>query len=363
MAYWKKYLILLTPFVVPFLLSGSLERLIAFLIIFLILPLCCMSGRSKVAFQTFPTTSDAARVALSEARIQAKPSFKQAVAHLERFIVYCKERSLEMGFEAVACFLTNFMKENKDHTASLSNVASHLRTQHDLNDLPWLTAKEEKRLKKLLAQYRLEDTTPVDRKSPLRTKIVTRAIDKWNLDNVWELQWATLLLVAVQVLLRTKEVMGGLRASHFIWKDDGRSVVINLGPTKTYQRGDGQFVELGDEALAFKFLQKLFKVRNLHKNPDEFVFCMVRDRKLYPTIKASEKSFRSLIKSTVASIGLNPVLYSGHSCRAGGATDLFAAGIPYYVVKKYGRWASDAALIYYRCEYSIAQQAAAAFQV
>ena len=201
MAYWKKYLILLTPFVVPFLLSGSLERLIAFLIIFLILPLCCMSGRSKVAFQTFPTTSDAARVALSEARIQAKPSFKQAVAHLERFIVYCKERSLEMGFEAVACFLTNFMKENKDHTASLSNVASHLRTQHDLNDLPWLTAKEEKRLKKLFAQYRLEDTTPVNRKSPLRTKIVTRAIDKWNLDNVWELQWATLLLVAVQVLL------------------------------------------------------------------------------------------------------------------------------------------------------------------
>ena len=47
-----------------------------------------------------------------------------------------------------------------------------------------------------------------------------------------------------------------------------------------------------------------------------------------------------------APIGPNPNHYSGHSCRAGGATDLFAAGVQYYVVKKYGRWTLDTALIY-----------------
>ena len=325
-----------------------------------------MSGRSRVVFQTSLPTSAMARVAMSEARIQAKPSVKQAVSHYEKFVTYRQARRLPMGFEAVACFLTQFMLDNDGHTASLKNVLSHLRTQHDVRELPWLTPREEKRLAKLLDQYRLEDTTPVNRKSPLRTAIILSAISKWNLNNVWELLWATLLLVATQVLLRTKEVMGGMRASDFIWKNNGRSVVIRLGPTKTNRRGDGDYVELADNdspICAFKLLWRLFSVRGLFQRPDDIVFCMVRNHRLYPAIKASEEAFRLLIKRTVASIGLNPDLYSGHSCRAGGATDLFAAGLPYYVVKKYGRWTTDVALIYYRCEFSIARQAAAAFQV
>jgi len=90
---------------------------------------------------------------------------------------------------------------------------------------------------------------------------------------------------------------------------------------------------------------------------------MIANGKLHPTVRSSHKAFRKLIKSSVASIGLNPDLFNGHSARAGGATDLFAADTPYYVVKKYGRWRSDAALIYYRCESSIAQRAAAAFEI
>ena len=89
---------------------------------------------------------------------------------------------------------------------------------------------------------------------------------------------------------------------------------------------------------------------------------MVQNGKLYPGKRSSKEAFSELIKSGVASIGLDRTLYSGHSCRAGGATDLFAAGVPYYVVKRYGRWKSDAALIYYRCETSIARCAAKAFE-
>ena len=308
-------------------------------------------------------TSARARVASAQASIQQTSSVKNAIAHFDKFVVYCRAQNLPTGFESVALYLTEFMQANKNHTASLANVLSFLRTQHDARSLPFLTVREEKDLKKLLDRYRLEDPTPVNRMSPLRSNLIARAIAKWDLNKVDRLQDATLLSVATQVLLRTKEVVGGkgLRASAFIWKKDGCSVVIKLGPTKTHRRGDGVYVELAKEAPAFNLLQRLFKVRDLHNNPDEFVFCMKRNGKLYPSMKASEKSFRLLVKNTVASIGLNPDLYSGHSCRAGGATDLFAAGIPYYVVKKYGRWSSDTALIYYRCEYSIARSAATAF--
>ena len=65
---------------------------------------------------------------------------------------------------------------------------------------------------------------------------------------------------------------------------------------------------------------------------------MIRKGQLYPDKRSSKEAFTELIKSGVESVGLDHTLFSGHSCRAGGgATDLSAAGVPYYVVKRYGR--------------------------
>jgi hypothetical protein len=41
---------------------------------------------------------------------------------------------------------------------------------------------------------------------------------------------------------------------------------------------------------------------------------------------------------------------TGHSFRAGGATDLFNAGVPYQVIQKQGRWKSAAVLVYFKSE-------------
>ena len=59
--------------------------------------------------------------------------------------------------------------------------------------------------------------------------------------------------------------------------------------------------------------------------------------------------------------GGKPEQYSGHSLRAGGATDLFVARTPYYLIKKAGRWKSDAAMLYYRCDEDVCKAVAAAF--
>jgi len=58
--------------------------------------------------------------------------------------------------------------------------------------------------------------------------------------------------------------------------------------------------------------------------------------------------FGNQVKRSVARIGLNSSQYSDHSFRAGGATELFVRGVPYHVIKLYGRWKSDAAMFYYR---------------
>ena len=60
------------------------------------------------------------------------------------------------------------------------------------------------------------------------------------------------------------------------------------------------------------------------------------------------------VKRAVEMLGLAKEDYSGHSLRAGGATDIFVARTPYYVIKKIGRWLTDSAMIYYRHEEDVA---------
>jgi len=305
-------------------------------------------------------------VEIAEKRIEAKPSMKAAQAHYDKFNVFRQLHHLTMGFVAVAMFLTQFKDNNKGHTTSLGAVLSHLRTQHERKGLPFLSTQEDTRVKQLIAHYRKEDPSTVRRAYPLRTAIALRIIGTMDLTDPAQLTRATQLLTAVQGLLRAGEATNHLHAGDFIFKTNEKSVVIHIPPTKTCKTGEGVWVEIADNnssITAYKLLVRLFAMRDLLKKPSEMVFCMIRQGRLYPEKRSSKDAFGELIKSSVAAIGLDRTLYSGHSCRAGGATDLFAAGVPYYVVKRYGRWTSDAALIYYRCESSIARAASKAFEV
>lgn len=68
-----------------------------------------------------------------------------------------------------------------------------------------------------------------------------------------------------------------------------------------------------------------------------------------------------MLNKVVVGLGFNPSMYSGHSLRAGGATDLFIIGVPYPKIKLYGRWKSDAALVYYREDIEVSRSVANAF--
>jgi Phage integrase family len=305
--------------------------------------------------------------AAEEARL-ARPSVRAARARYQRFLAFLSREQATVSFHSVASFVTTFMLANSGRTTSLSALVGQLRSQAREQGHIFLSAPAETRLAHLIAQYRLTDSAQVRRMAPLRTALVLQIITRWDLHQPAQLTQACLLLLAVQALLRTGEVTIGLRVTHFVWLTSRRSVRIHIpalpGASKTATTGAGVFIEVADNAApisAYKLLSRLFVLRSLRSHPNSFVFCMVRQGTLYPAIRSSPRAFRTLIKAGVRSLGLNPTLYSGHSARAGGATDLYAAGVPYYVVKTYGRWRSDAALIYYRCDSSIAQAAAVAF--
>ena len=90
---------------------------------------------------------------------------------------------------------------------------------------------------------------------------------------------------------------------------------------------------------------------------------------LFPALKGDEglcktvssSWVRGQIKSMAAKNGRQAEDFSGHSLRAGGATDLFVARVPYYLIKKMGRWKSDAVKIYYRSDDDVCYAVSKAF--
>ena len=108
-------------------------------------------------------------------------------------------------------------------------------------------------------------------------------------------------------------------------------------------------------------MRRLWRARDLDRHPLAFLFPAIRRGFLVLAQPASASSLRLLVKAVVVTAGLDPSMFSGHSLRAGGATDLFASRVPYYTIKKMGRWRSETALIYFRSVDDVARTVARAF--
>lgn len=83
---------------------------------------------------------------------------------------------------------------------------------------------------------------------------------------------------------------------------------------------------------------------------------MEADRPLFPDIRSGKaykratpkKCFIEWVRDLLAKAGYDPSKFSGHSFRAGGATDLYAGGANPRTIKLSGRWASEAYVLYLR---------------
>ena len=62
----------------------------------------------------------------------------------------------------------------------------------------------------------------------------------------------------------------------------------------------------------------------------------------------SVSSFRSAFRSALKTSGIESRGLGTYPVRAGGATDLLEVGVSYPNIKKFERWKSEAALLYYR---------------
>jgi len=200
----------------------------------------------------------------------------------------------------------------------------------------------------------------------LRSWMLELAIALMDLRDPRTLQAATMVALAQNLLLRTAEITSPIRRGDVTWGRNMESVTIELQRTKTVRDAGGVAVNavILDARYSGVRLLRLWWCRcNLSSaSMDTLVFPGINAASgQLSGSPASGAFFREAIKRMVASIGLNPAHFSGHSARAGGATDLFAAGTPYPIVKAAGRWASDVACLYNRDDMEVAAAIARGF--
>jgi len=174
-----------------------------------------------------------------------------------------------------------------------------------------------------------------------------------------------MMTVAHDGMLRAGEICSGLRAVDLSWNIARTTVTLTLLRTKRYRTGSGQLVTLCDygKGSGCALLREWMQECNISDGSTAYLFPEWEERNQAFNGRKSvcTDNFRKMIKRAIASIGLEPAAFSGHSCRAGGATDAFNAGVAYATVKKFGRWRSDTVLLYYRDEEEVVSRIMAAF--
>ena len=181
-----------------------------------------------------------------------------------------------------------------------------------------------------------------------RLRKVLKAIPKLNITVLDRLRLKAAVLLAFWGLFRSASFCGVssvLKRQDIIFKTPRagkRYLVAYLRKSKTVQFHPVRvYIYANVSALLcpFKAVAKFYAATKTLASPRSSVFAL-------PGNPLTLARFNSLLKAAIRKAGLNPNLYSSHSLRAGAATTAANSGVPPYMIKKLGRWASDAYTIY-----------------
>ncbi len=138
----------------------------------------------------------------------------------------------------------------------------------------------------------------------------------------------TLLFLGHDGLMKSGELFSKLLVDAILWDHKITSFQLSLKRSKTHRLGSAIFISFGDRNgwSAVKLLKLYFDRFGLWYSYGTVLFPKVLKNKIRSwEMFGNVDWFRKFIKKIVSLIGFNPMFYSDHSLRAGGATDLFVA--------------------------------------
>lgn len=254
----------------------------------------------------------------------------------------------------VRLFLVFMFFRNLMSSASLANYLSQLKSCQLEKGFPWLDEPAKFAVRKTMRSLaKMSLKKGVMRKAPMTLAKLRLLAPYLELTNIKDLQFDALSRTCHNGLLRSGEGVK-LRTGDLDWSSDRRTVRISVHDSKANKTGPLEIVELTDwgPESAVYVLRILFDVLSLWEATDNrLVFDYFSDK----------QKFVNRVKALVALAGLDGD-FAGHSFRSGGACDLYASNVPIEAIMRMGRWKSQAALLYLRCETVTALKIASALK-
>lgn len=266
------------------------------------------------------------------------------------------------SFMSVMAYIIDFVDSVGGSTLSLGNTLSQLRCAYRESGTQWMSRADEAKVAKAIRELQYADCTPRRVRLPLTGAIISIVIRSMDLSRDEELMEATLYALAHDGLFRSGELFSKLRVASLGWSVGKELVAVTLRRSKTHRAGDGVEVlimDSGEEFCAARLLRRWMDRRSLWGKGDTLLFPgMESTARGYPKTR-----WISRLRERLDSLGFEARKYSGHSFRAGGATDLFNSGLDLVLVMRFGRWkTASAALRYFKPAGQVAKVVAAAFR-
>lgn len=242
----------------------------------------------------------------------------------------------------VRLFLIYMFFRNQMSAVSLPNYLSQLKSCQLEKGMLWLDEPAKFAVKKTMkALAKMSLKKEIVRKCPMTLEKIRSMARFLNLTNTTDIQFLALSRTCHNGLLRGGEGVK-LSVNDILWSHDRRSVRVTVRDSKMNKTGPIELIELTDwgPESAVASLTLLYDVLGLWSVQD--------NRLLFPAY-AEKRLFVDRVKFLSCLAGLDGD-YAGHSFRSGGACDLYASNVPIEAIMRMGRWKSQAALLYLRCD-------------
>lgn len=292
-----------------------------------------------------------------------EPSSHEVYAsHQRSYIAFCRANNLTpfpVSKTSLQLYAAHWVITGHAHT-TLPSIFSSLKHVHRQQGWPWLTDLEQQWFACYMRGIRKAFPHQPRRKQPMVQSILHALAARADFSQLHVVQYITMAFLAHDGLLRAAELLQ-LQLSDVHWSSD--HVRLRIRKSKANKlSGQPEFVYIypsTSDINGFSTLRAYWTRRNLNHASDPHLPLFPASDGASPLPK---KAWIDYIQAQLATLGLDPTQFSGHSFRSGGATDLWTAGTRPRVIQKHGRWLSDAFWLYIRDNPSVtAREVAAAF--
>ena len=321
----------------------------------------------------FPTPSDADKLHLLEfvllsAFSSLAPETQKCYASQARnYSLFCQAWGIDpfpLSATSLALYFCNYVQRGNSPN-SIPSILSALNRVSAGFMFPEMAKSDKFLLDNVIAGlHRLKPSPPVE-KAPITLDLLHQLASHIVVTDPLEGMFLVLAFTAHDALLRFSEFSVLKFSDIAIIDDDHIALTIqksktSLVPVVLYLRS---YTPLCAVSLLRAYL--LRHADFFHQFPSSYLF-PIQFEGLPAQTPMTRYKFHLVLRSLLARSGVPDVHnnnYSGHSFRSGGATDLWRGKCRPLILKKQGRWLTDAAHIYIRDHLeSLSDESAIAFQ-